>query len=104
MNDAATGYWVLDIFPYCACNYVPGIMKLGEMYDVAGLIAPRPLLLVCGEKDDIFPVDAVRTAFHETKKIYELAGVGDRCRLYVGDAGHRYYKKPVWPFVKEWIS
>jgi len=28
---------------HCIDNYVPGILNWAEMYDVAGLIAPRPL-------------------------------------------------------------
>ena len=31
-----------------------------EMYDVAGLIAPRPLFVESGEKDNIFPIAASR--------------------------------------------
>ena len=34
---------------HCDCNYVPGIMRLGEMYDVAGLIAPRPFSAIAGK-------------------------------------------------------
>jgi dienelactone hydrolase len=29
---------------HCACNFVPGLYSFGEMYDLVGLIAPRPLL------------------------------------------------------------
>ncbi len=88
---------------HCACNFVPGIMRLGEMYDIAGLIAPRPLLIVSGEKDEIFPVEAVRFAFDRVESIYDTAGAAEKCRLYVGPEGHRYYKKPVWPFLSQWL-
>src|SRR5258708_9417314 len=30
---------------HCPCNYVPSIVKYTEMADIAGLIAPRPLLI-----------------------------------------------------------
>ena len=39
---------------HCIDNYVPGILNWAEMYDVAGLIAPRPLFAESGERDD-FP-------------------------------------------------
>src|SRR5690606_11410903 len=29
---------------HCACNYVPGLARIAEMWDVAGLIAPRPFM------------------------------------------------------------
>lgn len=86
---------------HCDCNYVPGILRLGEMYDVAGLIAPRAFLAVCGREDPIFPVDQAEYAYKELQKIYTDAGVPEKCRLFIGEGGHRYYKKPVWPFVHE---
>lgn len=85
---------------HCDCNYVPGMLRLGEMDDVAGLIAPRPLLLIAGRDDTIFPLRHVRTAFARLRRIYRAAGVPARCRLYVGAGGHRYYKAAAWPFVR----
>ena len=86
---------------HCECNYVPGIMQLGEMADVAGLIAPRPFCAVQGKLDGIFPIEESRKAFEHLKHIYTAAGVPDYCKLYEGAEGHRYYKDGVWPFVRE---
>jgi dienelactone hydrolase len=86
---------------HCDCNYVPGIMQLGEMADVAGLIAPRPFCAVQGILDNIFPIQESRKAFDHLKQIYMAAGVSGNCELYVGSEGHRYYKAGVWPFVKK---
>jgi dienelactone hydrolase len=44
---------------HCACNFVPGLGRFGEMYDLVGLIAPRPLLIEAGTRDPIFPIEAV---------------------------------------------
>ena len=35
---------------HCIDNYVPGILNWAEMYDVAGLIAPRPLFAESGDQ------------------------------------------------------
>jgi len=88
---------------HCGCNFIPGIMRLAEMYDIAGLIAPRPFLAVAGKEDPIFPIAAVKQAFAEVERIYQVAGAGERCKLYIGEEGHRYYKKPVWPFIEQWL-
>ena len=48
---------------HCIDNYLPGILNWAEQYDVAGLIAPRPLFAESGERDDIFPVAAARESF-----------------------------------------
>ncbi len=85
---------------HCDCNYVPGIMRLGEMYDVAGLIAPRPFLAIAGLHDDIFPIEHVRYAFEHVQRVYAVAGAPSLCELYVGQGGHRYYKAASWPFIR----
>ncbi|UCH36740.1 MAG: acetylxylan esterase [Armatimonadota bacterium] len=89
---------------HCDCNYVPGVMRLGEMYDVAGLIAPRAFCAIAGKDDGIFPIKHVREAFAQVKRVYEVAGVPERCRLYVGQGGHRYYSAGAWPFIKKWFG
>lgn len=86
---------------HCACNYIPNILNLAEMWDIAGLITPRPLLIIAGEHDDIFPIDAVRRSFSKLQKIYEISGNPKRCQLFVGEGGHRFYKRPAWDFVRE---
>jgi hypothetical protein len=89
---------------HCDCNYVPGMMDLGEMHDVAGLIAPRPFCAINGKEDPIFPIGAARKAYKKLKNIYRVAGVPERCRLYEGDGGHRYYKAGSWPFIRKWFK
>ena len=89
---------------HCDCNYVPGILRLGEMYDVAGLIAPRPFCAIAGEQDSIFPIEHVRLAYERLRQVYEVAGAGDRCSLYVGEGGHRYYQSGSWPFIRTWFG
>ncbi len=81
---------------HCADNYVPGLLTVAEMADVMGLFAPKPLVIVAGEKDDIFPIAGVRRAFRELKEIYKAAGAEKRCHLVVGPEGHRFYAELGW--------
>jgi dienelactone hydrolase len=59
---------------HCLCNFVPGLHQFGEMYDLAGLIAPRPMLIEAGSRDPIFPVAAVRSSFEKTRQVYDMFG------------------------------
>lgn len=59
---------------HCIDNFVPGILKYGEMADIAGLIAPRPLLLESASDDHIFPIAAAKHAFQRLQSIYSVAG------------------------------
>ena len=89
---------------HCDCNYVPGILRLGEMYDVAGLIAPRPFNAIAGKTDSIFPVDQVEIAYQKLQHIYAVAGAAEHCGLYIGDGDHRYYKDGAWPFARKYFA
>ena len=86
---------------HCDCNYVPGMLRLGEMYDVAGLIAPRAFCAISGAEDPIFPIEHAQFAFRQLQRIYRAAGVAEKCEHYVGDGGHRYYKAGAWPFIRK---
>ncbi|RPI60515.1 MAG: hypothetical protein EHM48_07115 [Planctomycetaceae bacterium] len=86
---------------HCPCNFVPGLFKVAEMSDLAGLVAPRPMLIIAGTKDTIFPIDAVRAGFAAARKIYTDANAADNLELYEGTAGHRYYSARVWNFFSE---
>lgn len=57
---------------HCACNFIPGLARFGEMYDLVGLIAPRPILVEAGNYDTIFPIDAVQFGVSRAKDIYQL--------------------------------
>jgi hypothetical protein len=89
---------------HCDCNYIPGILRLGEMSDVAGLIAPRPFCAIAGLKDPIYPVEGARYAYEKLRHIFAVAGAPDDCRLYIGDGGHRYYKDGAWPFIRRHLQ
>ncbi len=85
---------------HCECNYIPGILRLGEMDDIAGLIAPRPFCAINGEQDEIFPIAETRLAFERLRHLYAIAGAADQCQLHVGNGGHRYYRDGAWPFIR----
>ena len=82
--------------PHCLCNHIPGIRKYFEMGDLAGLIAPRRLVIAAGETDDIFPIGGTKRCFEKIKFIYESAKAGDNCALVIGDGGHLNYADLIW--------
>jgi cephalosporin-C deacetylase-like acetyl esterase len=57
---------------------------------VAALIAPRPLIILSGEKDSIFPPDGYHEVFRRAKRVYDLyaGGDSDRIREVDADVGH----------------
>ncbi len=81
---------------HCGCCYVPGIYQYAEMADVAGLFAPRPVVIVTGKDDASKPVESVQEAFKDLKKIYRAMDAEENCHLVVGNGGHRFYAEEGW--------
>jgi dienelactone hydrolase len=84
---------------HCTDNYVPGILNWAEMHDIAGLIAPRPLFVESGEKDNIFPIRASIASFTEVRNIYSVFGVPDRVEQEVFPDEHLFWGRRGIPFL-----
>lgn len=89
---------------HCIDNYVPGILNWAEMYDVAGLIAPRALFAESGEEDRIFPVEASRQSFAKVRDVYRVLGAPDRAQQEVFPAEHIFHGVKGLPFLLEQLS
>ena len=74
------------------------------MSDIMGLFAPKPVTIVAGRDDHIFPCTATRRAFKDLQRIYNACDAGDRFRLVVGAGGHRFYADDAWPIMTKLVS
>jgi len=89
---------------HCIDNYVPGILNWAEMYDVAGLIAPRPLFVESGERDNIFPVAASIDSFNRVREIYRVFGAAERVEHEVFGDEHAFWGRRGIPFVARQLN
>ena len=81
---------------HCLCGYVPGILKYMDMPDVAMLIAPKPMVIVAGETDNLASLPEVKRGYETVKAIYQAAGAPENCKLVVGAGGHRFFADLGW--------
>lgn len=81
---------------HCMCNHIPSIRRYFEMSDIAGLIAPRPLVIAAGREDPIFPIAPTEECFSEIQAIYKSVDAAQKCALLVGDGGHLNYADLLW--------
>jgi dienelactone hydrolase len=84
---------------HCVDNYVPGILNWAEMYDVGGLIAPRPLFVESGEKDNIFPIAASLESVKQVREIYSVFQAADAVEHEVFPGEHSFWGKRGIPFL-----
>jgi len=89
---------------HCIDNYVPGILNWAEMYDVAGLIAPRPLFVESGIKDDIFPIEASKASFVRVQKVYEVLDAAPMAQQEVFNDIHSFYGVQGLPFLAKHLG
>lgn len=84
---------------HCACNYIPGIAYHFDMGDLAGLIAPRDLVVIHGNVDEIFPEFGVHKAFAQAKTMFD--SFGGNIQLVTGEGGHRFYADQGWSAIRQ---
>ncbi len=84
---------------HCIDNYVPGILNWAENYDIAGLIAPRPLFSEGGDRDRIFPVAATRESYARVRTVYEVFGAPANVQQEIFDGEHVFHGVRGLPFL-----
>jgi hypothetical protein len=89
---------------HCIDNYVPGILNWAEMYDVAGLIAPRPLFVESGMKDDIFRWKPARPASRACRKCTRFLTPGQMAQQEVFNDIHSFYGVQGLPFLAKHLG
>lgn len=89
---------------HCHCNYVPAILQDAETYDIAALIAPRPLLVASGTDDPIFPLPGVLEAYGRVRGAYNLFGAADRLTQDIFVGGHQMKGQKAFDFLRAWLA
>jgi hypothetical protein len=88
---------------HCPCQYIPGIVQVAEMADVAGMIAPRSLLIESGESDALFPISAAREAYATLQRIYELLEAPERLAQDFHPGGHQFSGRRAFGWLAAWL-
>ena len=98
---------LLEMHWNCSCNFVPHLYELADIGDVAGLIAPRPLLIETGDQDPLNGASGMKnvtTQLKMTRKAYRTLGVDASLRHHVFPGGHKWSGVEAIPWVKQWVS
>ncbi len=89
---------------HCTCNFVPGLWQFGEMYDLVGLIAPRPLLVEAGTRDPIFPIAAVQESVAKAREVYGVFGAAEQVETDYFEGRHQISGRRAYNFLWEKLS
>jgi len=92
---------ILAMF-HCTCNFAPGLHVFGEMYDLVGLIAPRPILIESGSYDPIFPREAVvKSVAIAREKVYRVFNAENQVETDYFEGRHRINGARAYDFLAE---
>ena len=86
---------------HCLCNCVPHMLEWGEMREIAALIAPRPLLVISGTQDPIFPIAATEQAYADLEPVYELLGAAGNLDHDFFDGPHSWSNRKAISFMQK---
>jgi len=93
----------IELDELCGAQVVPGILQWAEMGDVAGLLAPMPLLTESARNDGCFPYAYTEPTLARLHEVYRVAGAEDDLSIHIYDHGHRYYGDHVVEFWKRYL-
>ena len=94
---------IMSIY-HCVDNFIPGLLKQGEMADLFGLIAPRPMLIEAGTDDDIFPIDGVKSSYERLENLYGRLEVKDKIDIDIFKGEHQISGAKAYDFLRERLS
>ncbi len=88
---------------FCGSQMLPGLYQTCDLGDLAGLIAPRPLLMEIGLHDDCFYYEDAIVARDLAGRIYAAAGMADRFEVDEHPGGHAFAGGKAFEFFRRWL-
>jgi dienelactone hydrolase len=73
--------------------YVPGQLEYLDLPDLVSLNAPRPLMIINCERDNLYSLDAMQTAANKISAIYDKLDASDRFKTSWYDVPHSLNKE-----------
>lgn len=88
----------------CICNPVPHLLEFADRGDLAGLIAPRPLLIESASRDENYSRRRSLQAYRTVKRVYEVAGAPERLEIDLFKGRHEWSGRKAWRFLERWLK
>jgi len=97
-----SGFGIRDA-NFCGSQIVPNIYRYFDTDDIAGLIAPRPLLLEMGIYDNCYPIHNTLKGYEGVKKIYHAAGCDENLWTDIFPGPHSFAGNKAFEFFKKYL-
>lgn len=94
----------LNDINYCGMQVAPGLLKLVDVPELQGLLAPKPLLVDIGIYDPCFLVESAMRCYRKVEKIYGKAGASDRLELDLFPGTHAWSGRKAPDFFGKYLG
>ena len=88
----------------CGAQVIPGLLKHGDVPEIASLIAPRPCLWEVGSRDDLVKPPWSDQALERLGRAYGALGAMDRLHLDRFEGGHEWNGKLAYPLLEKILA
>jgi hypothetical protein len=88
---------------FCGSQVVPDIFKYFDTHDIAGLIAPRPLLVEMGVHDTCFPIEDQLAGYKGIERIYQAADAADSLWADIHPGEHAFAANKAFEFFDQYL-
>lgn len=93
----------------CWCETLPDGLQIAEEWGVLGLIAPNPLLILTGQREEIpaFLPEQMLRSYADTRKVYALYGAEEKVSYQIIDLPHGYFpemRRHMLGWFKHWLQ
>lgn len=87
--------------------YIPGLLQIADMDRLLSHLAPRPFLLIAGERDQNFPVEGVQDVVSAMRENYEKTGARPGAfEWHIHPGGHPFeevQQEKMLTFLGKWL-
>lgn len=85
----------------CGAQVIPGLLRYGDVPEIGGLIAPRPVLWEIGSQDKLMVPEWIDPALQRLRRPYEALQAADQLQVDRFDGGHRWNGVHAYPLLDQ---
>lgn len=88
----------------CGSQVLWSMLGRVEHADIGALVAPRPMLVVSGRDDLLFPVAAAEESVARLRRVYDHLGAAGRLEHDIFEGEHQWEGARAYAFFDEWLG
>ena len=88
----------------CGAQVIPGLLKFGDVPEIASLIAPRPCLWEVGNQDTLMVKEWIGPALDRIRRAYPALGALDKLEVDVFAGRHQWNGVRAYPLLEKVLN